>query len=220
MKFRKAVGRAGSVAAAGLLVAASGAIAHAGTGARQVHGARAVSGARADSDWGEIRPEFSGHFSGLFTNQKCLALNAGDGFNNNNARVFQWDCNGHNDQQWSTHLYTFAPNSGIPLFQVINLASRKCMELRQVSTTAGTQVDQYTCLGGSIDDISNQLWEINPVPGSTIDYDLVPWTAGRTAQPTCLDVRGGDNSNGVMVEEWTCNGGTNQQFFGSPFAGH
>jgi hypothetical protein len=107
-------------------------------------------------------------------------------------------------------LHGFAPN-GMPLYQVVNLLSQKCMEMRNANLSNGTQVDQFTCGAGSIDSISTQLWALGGA--SRTGYSsLRPWSALRLGANMCLDVRGGDNDNGTMIEQWTCNGGDNQQF--------
>jgi hypothetical protein len=51
--------------------------------------------AHADSTWGDITP-FSGRQSTfIFGNPRmCVALNAGDGYFNNNTMLFEWECNG------------------------------------------------------------------------------------------------------------------------------
>lgn len=171
--------------------------------------------AHADSTWGDMTP-FSGRQSTfIFGNPRmCVALNAGDGYFNNNTRVFEWECNGNNDQQWSLHFYGHA-SDGNALYQVINLMSRKCMEMRNANTANGTQVDQFTCGSGPIDAISTQLWEVAP-SNIGIWLELQPYSALRLGANMCLDVAGGDTDNGTKVEQWTCNGGENQAFAGDP----
>jgi hypothetical protein len=58
-----------------------------------------------------IVPASSTFDGGLFDPQMCVALNAGDGFFNNNTRVFLWECNGNSDQKWSLH-FTVSPRTG------------------------------------------------------------------------------------------------------------
>jgi hypothetical protein len=167
--------------------------------------------ASADTPYGEMRPVFDAFASGLFDSDECVALNAADGFYNNNTRVFQWNCNGHTDQQWSVHLYGTSP-TGLPLYQIINLQSRKCMEVRNANTTPGTVVDQFNCGSGSIDSISNQLWVGRHQNSHNANY-LLPYSAVRLGVSMCLDVTGANNDDGVQLEQWTCNNGENQQFW-------
>lgn len=168
--------------------------------------------ASADTPWGEIHPVFDAFADWPWDSDMCVALDGNDGFYNNNTRVFQWGCNGHSDQQWSVHPYGTSP-TGLTLYQIINLQSRKCVEVRNGNTVNGTLVDQFTCGSGSIDSISNQLWVARPAVSSGGTF-LLPWSAVRVGSSMCLDVTGGDNSDdGVLLEQWACNNGENQQFY-------
>ncbi len=161
--------------------------------------------ASADTDWGEMLP--------LSSIESCVALYGPDGFYNNNTRVTEWGCNGHNDQQWSVHRYGTSP-VGDALYQIINLQSRKCLEVRNANQFAGTPVDQFTCgTTGSFDSLSTQLWGVAYEPSSGGLY-LIPYSNLRFSgiQLLCLDVAGGSTDDGTMLEQWPCNHGGNQQF--------
>jgi hypothetical protein len=161
--------------------------------------------AQADTDWGEMLP--------MSSLQSCVALDAADGFYNNNTRVFEWGCNGHNDQQWSVHRYGTSPR-GDALYQIINLQSRKCLEVRNANQLHGTPVDQFTCgTTGSIDSLSTQLWGVGHEPSNGEQY-LLPYSNLRVygIEPLCLDVASGSTDDGTMLEQWSCNQGGNQQF--------
>jgi Ricin-type beta-trefoil lectin domain len=109
-----------------------------------------------------------------------------------------------------------------------------------LSTTAGTQLDIWTCNGGA-----NQLWTHSSANqltvhsgssqmcldaygnGTTAGTKVVIWTCNGGANQQwnvnangtitgvqsglCLDVTGASTANGALVELWTCNGGSNQQ---------
>jgi endo-1,4-beta-xylanase len=125
--------------------------------------------------------------------------------------------------------------------EVHAVGSGKCLDVPNLSTTPGTQLDIWTCNGGS-----NQLWTHasagqltvysggsqmcldasgnQTTPGTKVDI----WTCNGganqqwnvTANGTitgvqsglCLDVTGASTANGALVELWTCNGGSNQQW--------
>jgi hypothetical protein len=108
VKFSKVAGKIGVTAAASMaaIMMWGGGVAH------------------ADTNWGPVTP-VSGSIGGLFTGIKCLDVNSGDGYLNDNSRVLIWDC-------------------------------------------------------------------------------------------MCLDLFNGDDDNGTKVEQWTCNGGGNQEFIGFP----
>ncbi|HZR51976.1 MAG TPA: endo-1,4-beta-xylanase [Streptosporangiaceae bacterium] len=125
--------------------------------------------------------------------------------------------------------------------EVHAVGSGKCLDVPNLSTTAGTQLDIWDCNGGS-----NQLWthtsggQLTVYSGSsqmcldasgnqtTPGTKVVIWSCngGANQQWTvnsngtitgvqsglCLDVTGASTANGALVELWTCNGGSNQQW--------
>ena len=90
---------------------------------------------------------------------------------------------------WGTHVLTPAPVSG-----GFTALAGKCLDVPSSSTTLGTQLDIYTCNGGS-----NQRWELHP------DGSITNSESG-----LCLDVIGQKTAAGSPVDLWTCNGGSNQ----------
>ena len=117
----------------------------------------------------------------------------------------------------------------------------KCLDVPGSTTTAGTQLQIYSCSGQA-----NQTWTRTSsnqltatVGGQTLCLDasgngtsagtkVVTWSCngGANQQWTvnsngtvtggqsglCLDVTGASTANGALVELWTCNGGSNQQW--------
>jgi hypothetical protein len=87
------------------------------------------------------------------------------------------------------------PTNGTAASEV-NVASGKCLDVPNQSTTNGVQLELYTCNGGS-----NQKW--------------TPTAAGelRVYGNKCLDVAGATaTAPGTKVDIWDCNGGANQQW--------
>ena len=74
----------------------------------------------------------------------------------------------------------------------------KCLDVPNGSTTAGTQLDIWTCNGGS-----NQIW--TRTPGGQL-------TVFSGSSQMCLDAYNNQTSPGTKVETWPCNGGANQQW--------
>ncbi|HTI20206.1 MAG TPA: endo-1,4-beta-xylanase [Kutzneria sp.] len=74
----------------------------------------------------------------------------------------------------------------------------KCLDVPGLSTTAGTQLDIWTCNGGA-----NQLWT------HTSANQLTVYSG---SSQMCLDAYGNQTTPGTKVEIWTCNGGANQQW--------
>ncbi|MFC9634603.1 glycoside hydrolase family 27 protein [Streptomyces mirabilis] len=117
----------------------------------------------------------------------------------------------------------------------------KCLDVPNSSTTAGTQVEIWSCNGGA-----NQTWthstsdQLTVYSGSsqmcldaynnqtTAGTKVVVWPCnGQSNQQwklnsngtvtgvqsgLCLDVTGGATADGTLAELWTCNGSNNQQW--------
>jgi len=77
---------------------------------------------------------------------------------------------------------------------IAGVASGRCLDDPNGSTTNGTQMQLWDCHGGA-----NQRWT---------------YTSGRqlTVTGKCLDASGHGTSNGTAVIIWDCNGQTNQQW--------
>ncbi|MFE3521277.1 RICIN domain-containing protein [Streptomyces sp. NPDC059161] len=84
--------------------------------------------------------------------------------------------------------------------------SGQCLDDTNLSTTNGTQYQQYNCEGGY-----QQMLDLKPVSGRTNTYTVVNEHSGK-----CLDVSGASTINGAAVIQYTCNGATNQQFTLNP----
>jgi hypothetical protein len=78
------------------------------------------------------------------------------------------------------------------------VGASKCLDVPNSSTTAGVQLQIYTCSGGT-----NQAWT------HTSANQLTVYSGSSTL---CLDAAGAKTTAGTKVETWTCNGGTNQQW--------
>ncbi|MEU8331581.1 ThuA domain-containing protein [Micromonospora sp. NPDC048839] len=82
---------------------------------------------------------------------------------------------------------------GTPGVGPIKGLAGKCLDVRGGGTADGTQIQLYTCNGGSA-----QNWTVS---GSTI-----------RALGKCLDVNGGATANGTKIQLWTCNGSAAQNW--------
>jgi alpha-galactosidase len=78
------------------------------------------------------------------------------------------------------------------------VGAAKCLDVPNGSTTAGTQLDIWTCNGGS-----NQIWT------QTSGGQLTVYSG---SSQMCLDAYNNQTSPGTKVETWPCNGGANQQW--------
>ncbi|MFE6051488.1 RICIN domain-containing protein [Kitasatospora sp. NPDC056446] len=82
------------------------------------------------------------------------------------------------------------------VYQIVNAATDKCLEVADWRTDNGAPVRQWTCTGGD-----NQKWTNGP--GLTI----VNVHSGR-----CLEIPGFSTTWGTQADQWTCNGGSNQDW--------
>jgi endo-1,4-beta-xylanase len=82
--------------------------------------------------------------------------------------------------------------------EVHAVGSGKCLDVPNLSTTVGTQLDIWDCNGGS-----NQLWT------HTSSGQLTVYSG---SSQMCLDAYSNQTSPGTKVEIWSCNGGANQQW--------
>ena len=82
--------------------------------------------------------------------------------------------------------------------EVQAVGAGKCLDVNNSSTTPGTQLQIWTCNGGT-----NQAWT------HTSTNQLTVYTG---SSQLCLDATGNGTTAGTKVETWTCNGGTNQQW--------
>jgi hypothetical protein len=183
-----------------------------------------------------------------------MAPNGRDNFGPGNKFITPTIANGK--------VFVGTPNS-VAVFGLLNLGpgpvqliarnSGECLDVTGVSTTAGTQLQQWSCWGGP-----NQQWYLTPTadgsyeisslnsgmaiavqgasssagapviqslydgspnqnwlfePTSSGYYQLVAENSGK-----CLDVAGGPGAtaDGIPVQQWTCWGGTNQQWSLAP----
>jgi hypothetical protein len=82
-----------------------------------------------------------------------------------------------------------------------NAGSSLCVDDPNSSTTAGTQLVQWSCIGGS-----SQSWTFTPVSGTANAYTITSFAG------LCADISGRSTADNAKVIQWTCNGQANQEF--------
>jgi len=87
---------------------------------------------------------------------------------------------------------------------IVNRASGLCMDVYQGVMADGTNVDEWTCNGGT-----NQLWSYDDTTGMIRSMDDPHY---------CLD-NGGTYADGATLMVWTCSGNNNQRFKLDPTTG-
>jgi O-glycosyl hydrolase len=85
--------------------------------------------------------------------------------------------------------------SGPVAQELVGSQSGKCLDVPGATTTVGTQLDIYTCNGGT-----NQQYTENSNGTITVYGNR------------CLEAYAGASTPGTIVDIYTCNGGTNQQW--------
>ncbi|GAB4000585.1 RICIN domain-containing protein [Glycomyces albus] len=82
--------------------------------------------------------------------------------------------------------------------EIRGTGSNRCLDVPDLSTENGTQVNIWDCNGGA-----NQRWT------HTAAGELTVYSGGSTK---CLDAEGAGTADGTAVIIWDCHGGTNQQW--------
>ncbi|MEV4459113.1 lectin [Microbispora sp. NPDC049633] len=114
---------------------------------------------------------------------RCLDVNGAS--QTNGATVLIWDCNGQNNQKWTS---TSASE--------LRVYGNKCLDVNGGGTADGTAVIIWDCNGQN-----NQKWRFNS------DGTITAVGANK-----CLDVASSGTANGTKVQIWSCTGGNNQKW--------
>jgi Ricin-type beta-trefoil lectin domain len=114
------------------------------------------------------------------------------------AAIVQKPCNKSAAQQW-----TSVPVSG-NVYHYVNSLSGLCLDARGRAANH-TPVQQWTC-----NKISNENWE-----SPEADSDTIPPLFSRVSgtRSHCLDVPGGQNTAGLAIQIYICNGTLAQIWF-------
>ncbi|MGW5265731.1 lectin [Microbispora sp. NPDC004025] len=112
---------------------------------------------------------------------RCLDVNGAS--QTNGATVLIWDCNGQNNQKWTS---TSAGE--------LRVYGNKCLDVNGGGTANGSAVIIWDCNGQN-----NQKWRFNS------DGSITAVGANK-----CLDVSG--TANGTRAQIYTCNGQNNQKW--------
>jgi hypothetical protein len=122
-----------------------------------------------------------------------LVLDVSGGSTANNAPVIQWADDGGTNQRWQQN----AVSGGY--FTFANDNSKKCLDVKSASTSAGASLVQNTCSG-----TDSQLWKVTTSNGSS--------SITNKRSGLAVDVYGGSSSQGASIIQYAFDGGTNQLF--------
>jgi hypothetical protein len=161
-------------------------------------GAIAASAATAAASGGTAYADTpqSGHTYRI-TTSASLAVDVSGASLDDNAPVIQWPVNGGPNQSW--RVQQLADGN----VWIVNVNSGKCLSVNGASLSPGAGLVQFTCYTAP-----NEEWYLEPVNSGTL------YKIRSVAQlSNVVDVPGGTVSWGTQLEQWSDNGGTNQQFF-------
>jgi hypothetical protein len=132
----------------------------------------------------------------LWTNQCLQPVN---GSTSQGVAIVQEPCNNSPAQNW------IAVSVGNNIFHYQNVLSGLCLDARG-SAENGTPIQQWTC-----NNISNENWQPGDAPSSDDIPPLISRVSGTSGY--CLDIPGGQSTNGLAMQIYQCNGTEAQQWF-------
>ena len=132
--------------------------------------------------------------------------------------IQQFTPNAGTNQQWMFHRH------GAKIaYEIVNVNSGMVLDVPASSTTPGQQIQQFPANGGN-----NQLWQFSYPAGAT-GYEIVSLNQYDPPGPQCssiclapqpvnlvLDVPDFSKKAGELIQQFTENGGTNQQWLFEP----
>jgi hypothetical protein len=149
-----------------------------------------ISGAPAAASGNEIY--------NFWSNQCLQPLN---GSTEQGTAIVQEPCNGGAAQQW------MEISAGSNIFHYVNVLSGLCLDARGAAKN-GTPVQQWTC-----NRISNENWQ----PGEDIADDIPPlFSRVSGTNSYCLDIPGAQQTAGLAMQIYRCNGTEAQQWWIAP----
>jgi hypothetical protein len=143
-------------------------------------------------------------------------LDVPDFSKNSGALIQQFTPNGGTNQQ-----FTLRRRGANLAYEIVSVSSQLVLDVPGSSTRPGTSIQQFTANGGS-----NQLWQLSRAAGATgyeivaLDREQINGSAGSLPSYVnlVLDVPHSSTSAGTVIQQYTENGGTNQQWHFSPQA--
>jgi predicted alpha-1,6-mannanase (GH76 family) len=144
--------------------------------------------------------------------RQAVVNNAWGRRNTNNLVNCQWNTQTGNGAQdsWSCTDVVIAMMTVTPdgaggvltngTYKIVNRNSGLAMDVKGLSTTNGSTVQQYAYNGGA-----NQQWTVTSLVGG--EYKIIGVQSG-----SALDVVGSGTANGTRIDIWSYNSGANQQW--------
>ncbi|GHF29850.1 hypothetical protein GCM10018790_04180 [Kitasatospora xanthocidica] len=97
---------------------------------------------------------------------------------------------------------TPATSTALTPTRIINIATKKCLEVADWRIDDGTPIRQWDCTGGA-----NQSWYIVDI------YGVNRFTLANAFTHKCVDIPGENAYAGAALVQWECNYNANQRFW-------
>lgn len=122
----------------------------------------------------------------------------------NGSNVDQWAYNGTLTQKWCTYVVDHVDS--LPVYELVNDNSGKCLDLSNGNTSNGANVWQWDCLHNA-----NQQWVVTVVDNSWV---FAPNTTKNSDCGWCyvMEVYAAGTADGDNVDLWVSHDGANQRW--------
>ncbi|HUP92977.1 MAG TPA: RICIN domain-containing protein [Solimonas sp.] len=128
---------------------------------------------------------------------KCLDVSGGS--TAEGASVIEYACQGSTNQRWKVQ-------AAGAYVELVNQKSSKCLRVSGDSSADGAQMVQWTCSALA----SQRYTQRAPTRLRTYEYPPAPISAYHAGR--CLDVDGASTGDDAEVQQYACNGASNQRF--------
>jgi hypothetical protein len=146
----------------------------------------------------------STYFVRPMTPGDCLGVAGGS--TSAGAAVTQNPCGYGTDEQFTLH------SVATGVYQVVNQNSGLCVVPNGGGTASGTGLVQAACSTAGSGEWKIQQGQTTGFPSGYHQFVI-------GSNSLCLDVYGASGAGGAVIDQWTCNGHTNQQFQFVPVSG-
>jgi surface antigen len=116
------------------------------------------------------------------------------------TKIQLWSDSGGSAQRW---IRVSSPGG---YYKITNKGTGKCVDVQGPSTADGAPVHEWSCYG-----TDSQLWKYEGKGRSVSGYPV--YQIRNKLSGKCLDITGFGTADGTPIQQWTCTGGTNQEWY-------
>jgi hypothetical protein len=117
-----------------------------------------------------------------------------------NYTIAQFPCSTTNPAQIFTLRPSYGANNALVGYEIYSPSAGLAVDVWNVSTADGATIGMYQFANHA-----NQLFSVQP--DGTGSFTLVA-----SHSNSCFDISAFETADGVSLQQWNCNGGTNQAF--------